>query len=211
MARRGASCILTARKVKAIGEPVWALATFFPNQGDWTEEEYLAFTAERPRMELVDGRIEVLPTPTEKHQNIVGALLAIFKAYAAQTGGRVSFAGLRVRLKHGRFREPDLVFLSAKRLHLRGNEFWSGADLVVEVVSGGPEDRVRDLVVKRREYAEAGIAEYWLVDPDAETITVLALKSAQYEEHGAFGRGVVATSAAFEGLSADVAAVLDAD
>ena len=43
------------------GEPVWALATRFPVQGAWTEEEYLAFEAEHPRLELSDGYIEVLP------------------------------------------------------------------------------------------------------------------------------------------------------
>jgi Uma2 family endonuclease len=195
-----------------MAEPVWALATLFPSQGHWRDEEYLAFAAERPRVELSDGRVEVLPMPTDHHQAILKALLFLLDAYARRTGGKVRSAGLRVRLRPGRFREPDLVFLSAARLHLRGEEFWSGADLVVEIVSGGAEDRVRDLVTKRHEYAEAGIPEYWIVDPDAETITVLALRDgAEYAVHGVFERGAVATSAAFDALSADVNAVLDAD
>jgi hypothetical protein len=78
---------------------------------------------------------------------------------------------------------------------------------VIEVVSGGPEDRVRDLVTKRREYAESGIAEYWLADPDAETVTVLRLVDRAYVVHGCFGRGAVATSAAWDGLCAEVSSV----
>jgi Uma2 family endonuclease len=46
------------------------------------------------------------------------------------------------------------------------DEYWEGADLVMEVVSSHDEDRRRDLVVKREEYARAGIAEYWIVDPE---------------------------------------------
>jgi hypothetical protein len=71
----------------------------------------------------------------------------------------------------------------------RQNAYWTGADLVIEVVS--PDDPQRDLVTKRSEYAQAGIPEYWIVDPQTETITVLRLEDARYVEHGVFrpGRG----------------------
>ena len=55
----------------------------------------------------------------------------------------------------------------------RGNDFWTGADLVVEVVS--PDDPSRDTQDKRLDYAEAGIPEYWIVNPLDETVTVLVL------------------------------------
>jgi len=161
-------------------------------------------------MELVDGCLEVLPMPTDRHQAVLDALLVVLLAYASQEGGRARSAGLRVRLRSGRFREPDLVFLSKARLHLRGPEFWTGADLMMEVVSGGADDRVRDLVIKRREYAAAGVPEYWIVDPEAETITVLRLDGDPYVTHGVFGRGARATSAAFSGFSVDVTLIFDA-
>ncbi len=85
------------------------------------------------------------------------------------------FAPLCVRLRSGKFREPDLLYLVDRDDPRRNNKFWVGADLVMEVVSDSPQDRERDLVTKRLEYAEAGIAESWIVDPESESITVLTL------------------------------------
>jgi Uma2 family endonuclease len=85
-----------------------------------------------------------------------------------------------------------------------------GADLVVEVVSEGEENRKRDLVTKPQEYAAAGISEYWIVDPQERQITVLVLEGQAYREHGAFGSGKVATSVLLAGFSASVDAVFAA-
>ena len=81
-------------------------------------------------------------------------------------------------------------------------------DLVAEVVS--PDDPARDLVEKRADYAEAGIAEYWIADPRAATIVVLTLQDGAYVEHGVYGRGATAQSPLLPGLAADVAACFDA-
>ena len=85
-----------------------------------------------------------------------------------------------------------------------------GADLVVEVVSEGEENRERDLVKKREEYAKAGISEYWIVDPQEKQITVLVLEGQTYREHGVFKPGTVATSFLLAGFSASVDAVFAA-
>ena len=110
----------------------------------------MAFHGEQSRIELVDGSIEVLPVPTDRHQAILKLLLILIDVYALGVGGKTRSAGLRVRLRAGRFREPDVVFLTKERLHLRGEDYWRGADLAVEIVSGSADDRVRDLVAKRR-------------------------------------------------------------
>ena len=72
----------------------------------------------------------------------------------------------------------------AEHAHLKGEAYFSGADLVVEVIS--PDDTDRDLVDKRADYAELGIAEYWIVNPLDEMVTVLHLGGKQYAEHGVF-------------------------
>ena len=86
----------------------------------------------------------------------------------------------------------------------------TGADLVIEVVSGEEEDRRRDLQTKRLEYAQAGISEYWIVDPQNETILVLVLDGDAYRVHGEFSRGTTATSVLLPAFAANVTAVFDA-
>jgi Uma2 family endonuclease len=192
-------------------EPEFSLqiAELLPAQGEWSEEDYLWLTSHTNRLiELSNGRLEVLPMPTDKHQTILFYLSQVFFAIAQSIGGKVLFAPIRLRLKTGRFREPDLLLLLSANDPRRGNAFWTGADLVLEVVS--PDDPDRDLVKKRREYAQAGIPEYWVVNPQTETITVLKLERTKYTEHGVFTRGTQATSALLPEFAVSVDEVFDA-
>ena len=72
----------------------------------------------------------------------------------------------------------------------------------MEVVS--PDDPNRDWITKRTDYAEAGIPEYWIVDPSTETITVFELEGSAYTEHGTFGLGTEVTSPLLTGFAVDV-------
>ena len=191
-------------------EPAWEVALLFPAQGAWSEDDYLWLTDHTKHLvEFTDGHIEVLPMPTDAQQRMVLFLYrALYGFLAARDLGIVLVAPLRLRLPTGRYREPDLLLLLSSTDARRSNQFWTGADLVLEVVS--PDDPQRDLVRKRREYAEAGIPEYWIVNPDAEQIIVLRREGATYVEHGVFRRGTEASSTLLEGFAVAVAAVLDA-
>jgi Uma2 family endonuclease len=191
-------------------EPVWEIAELYPNQGQWHEQEYLSLETNR-LIEYDDGFVEVLPLPTDKHQAILAFLFMTLHAYAGRYGGTVRFAALRLRLWNRKYREPDLMYVLPDHHHYRGNRYWDGADLVVEIVSGSADDRERDLVIKRGEYAQASIPEYWIVDPDEGLITVLRLDGDRYVEHGIFKRGETATSALLPELTVNVDVVLDAD
>ncbi|MEM8536190.1 MAG: Uma2 family endonuclease [Chloroflexota bacterium] len=175
-------------------------------QGLWTEAQYLKMTDSNRRLiEFTDGMLEVLPMPTDRHQMICQYLFLAFLSFVQQFNGVVQFAPLRVQLRPGTFREPDLLLLCDAHDSRRQNQFWLGADLVVEVVS--PDDPNRDTVQKRAEYAEAGILEYWIVDPRTETITVLCLLGETYDELGMFPTGTTAISAVLEGFAISVADV----
>jgi Uma2 family endonuclease len=181
-----------------------------PLQGQWSEEAYLWLTDHTNRLiEFTDGYIEVLPMPTDKHQSILLFLYELFVAFLRSKGGKVLVAPLRVKIRARKFREPDLLLMCDAKDPRRQNRFWLGADLVVEVVS--PDKPERDLIEKRGDYAEAGISEYWIVNPEAETIAVLRLEDETYVEHGMFGRGTAAESALLPGLEVSVDAVFDAD
>lgn len=141
--------------------------------------------------------------PTEMHQSIVAFIYeAMLLLIRANQLGKVLFAPLRVRLASGKFREPDIAFMTTGHASRRFNEFWDGADLVVEVVSD--DDRRRDLEVKRLEYAQAGIPEYWIVDPMNSRISVLRLDGDRYADHGIFTAGERAASATIPGLEVNV-------
>lgn len=181
-----------------------------PLQGLWTEEQYLRLTDQTNRLiEFTEGVVEILPMPTRKHQAISRFLFLAFLAFVQPLGGTVFYAPLRVRVAPGRFREPDLVLLLDVNDPRNQNAFWLGADLVVEIVS--PDNVERDTVIKRGDYAEAGIPEYWIVNPEEQTITVLKLEGGTFMTHGVFGRGEMATSALLTGFSVSVEAVCDAE
>ena len=185
------------------------LCDILPRQGCWSDEAYLWLTDHgRRRIEFTDGRIEELPVPTFTHQAVLLFLYRLFHDYLRPRGGVAMVSGLRMRIREGKFREPDLLVLRERSDPRNQDRYWLGADLVAEVVS--PDDPDRDLVEKRADYAEAGIPEYWIVDPRDETITVLALDGEAYVEAGARARDSQARSRLLDGFTADVSAVFDA-
>ncbi len=179
-----------------------------PLQGLWTEEQYIAMTnSSRRLLEFTDGAMEVLPMPTPGHQKILALLYRSFFVIVQAMGGIVLFAPLRMQVRAGKYRDPDLLVLCDAADPRQGERFWHGADLVVEIVS--PDDPERDTVTKRLDYAVAQIPEYWIVHPEQQTITVLMLVDDRYVEYGVFGRDEIASSLLLTGLSIDVTAVLD--
>jgi Uma2 family endonuclease len=193
------------------GRPTWEVAYMFPKQGHWTEHEYLALDTNRP-IELSDGRLEFLPMPTDSHQGIAGFLYALLVAFVSSMdpGGRVRFASLPVRLRPGKFREPDILYMHSSNLRRCRELYWESADLAIEIVGPGSEARRRDTVTKRREYAQARVREYWIIDPQCSRVTVLVLDKRSYRTHGVFGSGRVATSVLLAGFAVGVDAVMAA-
>jgi len=184
------------------------LLRVLPEQGQWSDEDYLWLTDHTNQLiEVTDGYLEVLPVPTDHHQTLLLFLYGLILEWVQGAGGKVLLAPLRLRIREGKFREPDLLMLLDARDPRRSNRYWTGADLVLEIVS--PDKPARDIVDKRQDYAEAGIPEYWIVDPRSETILVLVLDSGSYRELGCYGRGTEARSALLEGVVVNVEALFD--
>lgn len=182
------------------------LAEVLPPQGEWSEEAYLVLTDHCNHLvEFTDGFLEVLPIPTDKHQSILKFLVLVFCPFFESRGGIVQFAPLRLRIRAGKFREPDLMLLQSATDPRRQNRFWLGADLVLEVVS---EDRPqRDLDDKRLDYAEGQVAEYWIVNPLTETITTYRLEGSHLVEAGVYRPGELAKSVLQPGFAVAVSSV----
>lgn len=180
------------------GEPTWEIAKLFPMQGHWAESEYLRLNGNY-LVEFTYGHVEVLPMPTPAHQAIVAFLFEQLLLFIRPAHlGKVLFAPLRVRMQEGKFREPDVVFILAAHSQWQRDDFWEGADLVMEVVSN--DFRKHDLETKRLDYALAGIPEYWIVDPMLREVTVLKLTGDRYEIHGIFKEGAIASSVLLPGF-----------
>jgi Uma2 family endonuclease len=196
------------------GEPeyAWEIATLHPEQGEWSEEHYLELTDGTNRLiEFTDGRLEFLPMPTEIHQALAGFLYhALLNFVSRHKLGKVPFPPLRVRVRPNKIRQPDVLFLHKDNFRKRHNRVWDGADIVMEVVSPDPKDRVRDYEEKLADYAAGGIPEYWIADPDRELVTIYRLQEGKSALHGEFAPGQQATSALLDGFAVDVTALFAA-
>jgi Uma2 family endonuclease len=191
-------------------EPAWEVALLFPSQGDWRESDYLALDTNR-LVELVDGKLEVLPMPSILHQRIVDYLHSVLQNFVRKHRlGEAVFAPLPVRIREDTLREPDVIFVSRERDVRPDDKKLQGADLVMEIVSPDEGSRERDYEKKRVDYAACKISEYWIVDPQSERITVLTLKGKQYRAHGEFTPGQQATSVLLSGFTVDVGATFAA-
>ena len=178
----------------------------------WSEEEYLQLTDRaHSRIELTDGRLEFLTMPTEIHEALIQFLfLALHQFVDQRKLGKVYNNGIRLRIRPSKVRLPDVIFLHRDHFHARHNRVWDGADLVMEVVSDSPGDRQRDYEVKLIDYAEAKVAEYWIIDPEQQIVIVHQLAGNQYSQPDKYGRGQFATSALLNGFGVDVGSLFAA-
>ena len=190
----------------APGTPTWEIARFYPRQGDWSEEQYLSLDTNQ-LVEFDNGVLEFLPTPSIVHQLLLQYLFDALNTFVSTAkAGTVVVAPYHVRVADGKQRDPDVLYVPAGGT--LGKMYTEDAALVAEVVSEGAENRQRDLVDKRAEYAAAGISEYWIVDPEIVAVTVLTLPEgkSEYAVHGEFKPGETATSVLLEGFAVDVTA-----
>ncbi len=130
-------------------------------------EEFLAWVDEDVWAEWVNGEVVVMSPASNLHQALVLFLAALMQHWAeAHDLGVVRTEPFLIKLpKPLPARAPDIIFIAKENLHRITTNFFDGApDIVVEVIS--PESRARDRGEKFYEYEQAGVKEYWLIDPD---------------------------------------------
>ncbi|MFN3647948.1 MAG: Uma2 family endonuclease [Armatimonadota bacterium] len=171
-----------------------------------TFEEFTALDLEG-RYELVNGKLEELVSPKPRHGWTGGKIFSLLDPYLEQYDPRGFWAvELDIPTVPYSGRRPDFAYFSgedaAKRVDLDANRVTGVPTLVVEVISD--EDAARDLVVKREEYARAGIPHYWILDPSRKTVATLELRDGAYAETGILARGEVLTTPLFPGLKIEL-------
>jgi Uma2 family endonuclease len=145
--------------------------------GPFRKRDYLALPDE-PRCELIFGWIYEVPSPTYRHQTVSLLIWQRLHEIAKRTGGAASAAPLDVTLADHSVVQPDVIYVSAARLHVIEERIEGAPDLLVEVLSPGTERRDRS--EKLRIYAESGVREYWLVDPKGH-ITFLVNREGRFQ------------------------------
>jgi Uma2 family endonuclease len=160
------SALATHLEVESMAQPVVAAQPVHEQRLKMSYEEYLAWEDEGAHGEWVDGEVIVFMPPTERHQAILTFLAALISTFADLFNlGVVRVAPFEVRARpDGPAREPDLLFVAREHLdRLTPQRLAGPADLVVEVVSHSSVGRDRG--DKFYEYQEAGVPEYWILDP----------------------------------------------
>ena len=168
-----------------------------------TYEDYLK-TSDDERYELLDGELITMPAPNIAHQHVAMKLGTRLDTFVEEGNlGVLYSAPTDVVLSDTDVVQPDLLFISLERSHIITPANIQGApDLIVEIRSDSTAER--DETLKRNLYAEHDVKEYWLVDPEAMTITVLCLGEGGYAEEAAHSMGQTLTSPTLESFSVNL-------
>lgn len=178
----------------------------YVKQGNYTYEDYLLLPQEPGcRLEVLEGMLVKEPSPSMQHQRISRELgrqlMNYFEDYDPE--GELFFAPLDMTLATGNVLQPDILFVSGSRKHIKHEERVDGpCDLVIEVMS--PANRRKDRLQKMEIYRKAGVPHYWLADPEENTLEAFLLTCANYTLIAAGGPGDTFTNQEFPGLKLDL-------
>lgn len=184
-----------------------AESTSWPEQGAWTWNDYLRLPDDGQRYEIIYGVLYVSPAPRVIHQFVTTRLTYFLSDFVIKHRlGLVLTAPLDVLLPGvANPVQPDVVFLASDNLPdlEEAKNFQGVPDLIVEVLSKGTH-RI-DLDVKLKAYEQAGVAEYWIVDPHHRSVLLYHLDGhGSYREFGRFGLTEMIRSQVLSGLALKV-------
>lgn len=184
------------------------LAREWPEQGEWTYDDWAELPDDGTRYEVIDGVLYMTPPPSTAHQSTSSHLFTAMSVYVRDRRlGYIFTAPIGVRLPTQSVPfQPDIVFVAAARGAIIGPQYIEGVpDLVVEILS--PSNWPYDRQEKFRAYQTAGVAEYWIVDYRARTVEVFALEEGEYVLLGKWGLGETASSRVLAGFQVAVTEV----
>lgn len=176
-----------------------------PAQGQWTYADYKHLPDDGWRYEVIEGELKTSPAPKIKHQRVSINLAMALATFVRQHNlGEVLTAPIDVRM--GQWADPvqpDILFIQREHLDIVKENWIEGApDLIVEILSSS--SWLDDRRTKYRIYAQAGVREYWLVDPDECQIEIFVLRGGDYALVGRFASGELAPSEILKGLQIQV-------
>ncbi len=176
-----------------------------PQTRYWTYEDLFALPEDGKRYEIIEGVLYEMPAANSTHASIITNLMVyIFGPLMASIGIRLFTAPLDVFIRDGDPVQPDMMILLPEQVDLVSKRGIEGPPtLVVEVLS--PSNPEHDRITKRALYARAGVAEYWIVSPEAATIEILTLHDGHSTVHARIGGDEALTSPLLPALTGTAA------
>ncbi len=192
--------MMTIEKLSVVTPADWIPG---PEQGKWTYNEYAALS-EDGQFEVVNGVLYISPSPSWDHQSILGEIFAHLRSFVRVAAlGIVGTAPFDIELSSHTIVQPGVfVLLKEHRNRLTKARMLGAPDLVVEIAS--PSTARHDLYAKQDAYAQASVPEYWVVNPDAQTIELLVLKNGAYCSLGLFSGDAILPSVVLPGFPVQV-------
>ena len=140
---------------------------------------------EGPLIELIEGELYLVPSPTPLHQDITRNLIVIITEYLKKTPiGKIYNAPVDVKLSNEDVVIPDLLFIPKENDSIIKEKFIEGTpDLIIEILSS---NKTRDLIEKFELYQKCKVKEYWIINPQEKTITIFGLL-----DNGKFNDGTI--------------------
>lgn len=170
----------------------------------FTYRDYLHLPDNGKRYQIIEGELYMVPAPVPYHQKISGNLSFVLRKFVEEKKlGEVYCAPCDFVLSKTDIVQPDIFFISKERLTIIGKKYITAApDLVIEILS--PYTEKIDLLLKRKLYAEYGVKEYWIVDPEEKTVELFVLEEEMFITQGKFQLGEKLESKLLRGLIIDI-------
>lgn len=146
-------------------------------EGEYTVEDYRSLPDE-PRVELMDGRFYVMEAPSYLHQKIAGEIYRQLANFIAEQGGNcepmIAPVDVQLDCDEKTMVQPDIAIL-CDRDKVRKWGVYGAPNFVLEIIS--PSSRKKDCTKKVAKYADAGVREYWIVDPYQKRLVIYRFDS----------------------------------
>lgn len=154
-----------------------------PDKTRLSLEAFLALPETQTPTELFDGEMIVSPAPSFRHQKLIYRLAKLIERLS---GTEPHLAPVDVVLGPGTVAQPDVLWIApdSPRCTERDGRLYGPPDLCVEVLS--PSTARLDRTVKFTAYESAGVREYWVVEPSAETVEVWVLTEGVFAQQGVY-------------------------
>jgi len=175
-----------------------------------TYEDYLTFPDnDGIRKEIIEGELFMSPAPSIIHQRILRKLSFIINEYVNKNDlGEIFFAPCDIIFSNINIVQPDLIFISKENYQILTDLNIQGApDLLVEILS--PSTKENDRIFKKHIYEKFGVKEYWIVDPESETVEIWEMKNTKFQLAVKASKNQLIKSQLLEGLQINLSEIFN--